>query len=211
VAGNERSELADLVHKIAPVDAVEERHRLDVLAWIASGAELYRYEKPDVPAKHLVAYIVLVDLAARALLLVDHRNARRWLPTGGHVEPDEDPATTVRRELQEELGIQADLVRGLSSNPLLITETTTVGRDAGHVDVSLWYVLTGAQTTPLDEDHNEFARVRWWSFAEIDTAPAGQLDPHLSRFLAKLRGDLARPINMDGTNSLPRIRQEECP
>jgi 8-oxo-dGTP pyrophosphatase MutT (NUDIX family) len=195
VPGDARSHLAGIVREIVPLDDVEQCHRLDALAWIASEVELYRYKKPDLPPKHLVAYIALVDLDARALLLVDHRNARRWLPTGGHVEPNEDPASTAQRELREELGIEAALVPGLSSNPLLITQTTTAGRDAGHVDVSLWYVLTAAQTTPLDADQNEFASTRWWTFDEVDVAPIGQLDPHLPRFLAKLRRDLAQPTS----------------
>ncbi|MDP9332685.1 MAG: NUDIX domain-containing protein [Actinomycetota bacterium] len=195
MSGDQRSHLADIVREIAPVDDVEARHRLDTLAWIASGVDLYRFAKPDQPPKHLVAYVVLVDLDARSLLLVDHRSAQRWLPTGGHVEPDEDPAATALRELREELGIAAALVSGLSSNPLLITQTTTVGRDAGHADVSLWYVLTAPRTTPLQADQEEFASVRWWSFDEVDLAPTDQLDPHLPRFLAKLRRDLAIPTN----------------
>jgi 8-oxo-dGTP pyrophosphatase MutT (NUDIX family) len=39
------------------------------------------------------------------VLLVDHKNARLWLPTGGHVEEGEDPRATVVRELKEELGL----------------------------------------------------------------------------------------------------------
>ena len=69
-----------------------------------------------------------------------------------------------------------------------------MGRDAGHVDVSLWYVFMAAQTTQLHADENEFASCRWWSFDEVDAAPTGQLDPHLPRFLAKLRSDLGTPI-----------------
>jgi 8-oxo-dGTP pyrophosphatase MutT (NUDIX family) len=184
--------LVAIIDAITPFDDLEVRHRLDTLGWIASGAEIYRHTKPDGPPKHLVSYVVLVDLAAGMLLLVDHRNARRWLPTGGHVEAGEDPGTAARRELQEELGIAAPLVEGLSSNPLLITQTTTEGRDAGHVDVSLWYVFAVAQTTALRADEHEFAGVRWWTFAEIDAAPYGRIDPFLPRFLAKLRRDLAR-------------------
>ena len=90
------------------------------------------------------------------MLLVDHRTAGLWLPTGGHVEPDEDPATTVTREAREELGIDAVLARGLTSNPLFVTQTTTVGVGPGHIDVSLWYVLDGQVAQPLQPDSGEF-------------------------------------------------------
>jgi hypothetical protein len=66
--------------------------------------------------------------------------------------------------------------------------------------VSLWYVLTAAQTTPLDADQNEFASLRWWTLDEVDSAPNGQLDPHLPRFIAKLRRDLAKPTSV-GTDT----------
>ena len=113
VSGDQRSHLAEVVREIAPVDNLEARHRLDTLAWYATQSTSTASPKPDQPAKHLVAYVVLVDLDARSLLLVDHRNAQRWLPTGGHVEPDEDPEASARRELREELGIEAALVPGL--------------------------------------------------------------------------------------------------
>ncbi|HET6833936.1 MAG TPA: hypothetical protein VFH30_08700 [Acidimicrobiales bacterium] len=60
-----------------------------------SGAPIWRTAKPATPPKHLVAYFVLVDSAAHSCLLVDHRLADLWLPTGGHVEPGEDLASTV--------------------------------------------------------------------------------------------------------------------
>ena len=80
---------------------------------------------------------------------------------------------------------------GLFSNPLFATQTTTVGVDAGHIDVSLWYVLRGAMSAPLVSDTSEFAHIRWWTFDEVAAAPQATLDPYLPRFVAKLRGDLA--------------------
>jgi 8-oxo-dGTP diphosphatase len=44
--------------------------------------------------------VVLRDQYGR-ILLVDHVNAGLWLPPGGHVEPDEDPEVTARREARE--------------------------------------------------------------------------------------------------------------
>jgi 8-oxo-dGTP pyrophosphatase MutT (NUDIX family) len=187
----DRSRLAAIVSNITPVDVIEADHQSDTLGWIASDAVLYRYRRPAEPPKHLVAYFVLVDLDGGAVLLVDHRKARRWLPTGGHVEPGEDPLATVYRELLEELGIATGLIEGVSSNPLLVTQTKTVGQDAGHVDVSLWYVLRGSTTMEFSPDLAEFVAVRWWTFDEIAAASAEMFDPHLPRFVDKLRRDLA--------------------
>lgn len=75
-------------------------------------------------------------------LLVDHINAGLWLPPGGHVEPDEHPADTARRETREELGIDPVFAEE-PAQPSFITVTRTVGRDHRHVDVSLWFLLIG--------------------------------------------------------------------
>lgn len=162
-----------------PFDAVERAHREETLAWIDSGAQLCRIHKPATPPKHLVSYFVLVD--QDHVLLVDHKNAQLWLPTGGHVEPGEHPRDTVRRELTEELGLE--LTEGPDA-PLMLTVSETVGITAGHTDVCLWYVLKGDRHASLNFDIDEFHSVQWFRF---DEAPVSRSDPHLSRFLRKLR------------------------
>jgi 8-oxo-dGTP diphosphatase len=184
--------LERLISAISPLDELEATHRADALEWMRSGAEIYRRQKPDVPPKHLVAYFALVDVDAESVLLVDHINANLWLPAGGHVEPDEDPRVTVTRELAEELGVTADLVTGLASNPLFVTETTTVGADSGHVDVSLWYVVAASVRDTFEPDVREFRAIRWWTFEQLLAARPETLDPQLPRFVTKLRRDLAR-------------------
>lgn len=174
------------IEAIEPWDDIEADHRSAALAWVRSGVGIWRVRKPATPPEHLVSYFVLVDPGAGRCLLVHHRNAGRWLPTGGHVEPGEDPATTVARECREEVGLDVPLMAGLSTNPLFVTRTTTQGVDAGHVDVSLWYVCHADATVPLTPDPGEFHAARWWAFDEVVAAPAGTVDPHLPRFVAKL-------------------------
>ena len=118
-------------------------------------------------------------------MLVDHKLANLWLPSGGHVEPDEDPKATVVRELAEELNLTAEFV---SDGPLFITVTRTVGADGGHTDVSLWYLLRGDSSRAIEFDRGEFHGVRWFDFDEI---PYERSDPHLRRFVAKMRPSLA--------------------
>ncbi|GAA2541193.1 NUDIX hydrolase [Winogradskya consettensis] len=165
---------------LQPFDDLEAEHRADTLFWLSSTDDVYRRVKPAVPARHLVSYVVPVDPRTGDLLLVDHRNAKLWLPPGGHVEPGEDPAVTAARELAEELG-----VTGAASAPIFLTVTRTVGIDAGHTDVSLWYPATVHRETPMTVDRGEFADVRWWSRAELAAADPARFDPHLGRYLAK--------------------------
>lgn len=177
----QRARLRAELQAIRPWDEMERLQLAQTLAWVASGAPLCRTAKPATPPKHLVAYFVLVD--AGHVLLVDHRNARLWLPSGGHVEPFEHPRQTVVRELEEELGLAIDEAE--VGPPRFLTCTTTVGLTAGHEDVSLWYVLRGDRRAPLPAfDAGEFEAVRWFGFDEL---PLGRSDPHMGRFLAKLQ------------------------
>jgi len=192
-----------MVSQLQPVDEVEEAHRQHVLRWLSGTDDVFRRVKPAVPAQHLVSYVVPVDRTDGSVLLVDHINAGLWLPPGGHVEVDEHPALTARREVHEELGLVAG-AQALDERPMFLTVTRTVGLDAGHTDVSLWFVLDCGRDQALRPDHGEFHRVRWWSPADVRAADPARFDPHFLRFLGKLGrrgaifGDGAKGSRVDG-------------
>ncbi len=58
--------------------------------------------------RHFVATVYVVHDGATALH--EHDTLGMWLPPGGHVERDELPHVTARREVGEELGLDVDLV-----------------------------------------------------------------------------------------------------
>ncbi len=190
-----RPQIHSEIDSIVPLDATEAAHRADALAWIASGAELCRLAKPAHPPKHLVSYFAVVD--GESILLVDHKNAQLWLPSGGHVEPGEHPRATVARELFEELGFHASHEIG---PPLMITASETVGLTAGHMDVSLWYVVRAERGQAIRYDEEEFNGVRWFDFPEI---PYERSDPNLRRFVQKLR---ANPSQCAGPSAAAQAR-----
>jgi 8-oxo-dGTP pyrophosphatase MutT (NUDIX family) len=51
-----------------------------------------------------------------ATLLHWHRRLGQWMPPGGHIEPDEDPATAALREVLEETGLVCEIA---STSPKL--------------------------------------------------------------------------------------------
>ena len=84
--------IEDIISLIDPLDELEQQHIHETILWIRRGVPLFRLEKPATPPKHLVSYFVLIDERAQKILLVNHKKAQLWLPTGGHVEPGEHPA-----------------------------------------------------------------------------------------------------------------------
>ncbi|MCE5295342.1 MAG: NUDIX hydrolase [Chlamydiales bacterium] len=122
----------------------------------------------------------MIDSSTNQILLVDHKKAGLWLPAGGHVEPNEHPRETVKREILEELGIEADFIM---TDPLFLTVTKTVGQTSGHTDISLWYILKGCASDSYTFDVEEFAQICWFNPGQI---PYNQADPHMKRCIAKL-------------------------
>jgi ADP-ribose pyrophosphatase YjhB (NUDIX family) len=185
-----KEEINKLIQSVVPLDEIERNHQQDILDWIASGAEIFRIEKPATPLKHLVCYSVLVDSKERKILLLDHLKALKKLPGGGHVNKDELPLEAAKRELVEELEIDPKPIFN-SESPLFVTVTETVGITAGHIDVDLWYVFEGDSSAPIksetDEFKREFGGYRWLSFDEILSTPIEEFDPNMYRFVEKLR------------------------
>ncbi|WP_068467561.1 NUDIX hydrolase [Candidatus Protochlamydia phocaeensis] len=175
-----RFEIQQLVSALTPLDQVEKEHIDFVLRWIESGSELFRTQKPATPATHLVSYFVVVSPEREKILLVDHKKASLWLPPGGHVEPGEHPKETVRREVKEELGIEAEF---LFDAPILLTVNQTFGNVAQHTDVSLWYVIQADPDHRFNYDQEEFHQIRWFDLSAI---PLSRTDPHLPRFIQKM-------------------------
>lgn len=182
-----RDALIEVVSSIAPLDEQEALDLQKTIAWLKSDAPIYRIQKPDVPPMHLVSYFAVIDPEAKKMLLQDHLLAKLWLPPGGHVEPNEDPADAALRECEEELGFRAAFLG--EPKPHFITVTTTNGQGE-HTDVSLWYTLKASQNTPLIIEAGKFNDVRWWDINDIENSPISMFDPEMHRFIAKIKATI---------------------
>lgn len=183
------SEVRTLIAQIKPSDDIEGEHIKEVLAWIDSGAELYRISKPDNPPKHLVSYFLLFDGRNQSVMLIDHVKAGLWLPSGGHVEPGEHPQMTVVREADEELRIAANFETPFGNKPFFVSVTRTIGHEQ-HTDVSLWYVIAGSRKTRLNYDAREMNSYKWLTLDEVLATDIRELDPCMHRFVRKMQKEL---------------------
>lgn len=175
-----RSEIANIVDEILPLDDVERSHQSFIKNWIASGAAIFRIQKPANPETHLVSYFVPFDEAERKICLIHHKKANLWIPPGGHVNVNEHPKDTVSREMQEELFQKASFYH---ESPLFLTVTQTVNDCSPHTDVSLWYVVRGNSKEKYAFDDQEFYDISWFKVGE----PSQNIvEPNLKRFIKKL-------------------------
>jgi 8-oxo-dGTP pyrophosphatase MutT (NUDIX family) len=136
--------------------------------------------------RHFTATAFIIDSRNRALLLW-HKRLQRWMPPGGHVDADEMPEETARRECKEETGLDveilgdadADLFAGnphegrMLKKPIaLLLENIPASADRNepaHQHMDFLYrarPLDATQGLTLCED--EAREMRWFTRAEIE-------------------------------------------
>jgi len=105
--------------------------------------------------------VLLDDAGERVLMIWRHRfipDRWTWELPGGYVDPDEDPAVTAAREVEEETGWRPRKMRSLIRfQPL-----------AGTADFeNLIFLGEGAEDTGKPADINEAARIEWITLKSV--------------------------------------------
>ena len=133
------------------------------------------------------------------VLLIFHKKLNRWLPPGGHIDPNEMPCEAAKREVLEETGVEIELIRHeeiLISNPhaksiarpyLCLLEDIPAYRDVPahqHIDfVFLGYPVGGTIQANLDETEG----LRWFTKEEVAALdPAHDILPDTQEVIAHL-------------------------
>ncbi|MDA1312316.1 MAG: NUDIX domain-containing protein [Acidobacteria bacterium] len=110
------------------------------------------------------------------VLLVDHKQLKKWLPVGGHIDPGEDPEHAAHREVEEESGLSIELVGERlpdgfeGTRPLVAPAYLDVHHIAGeHHHLGMIYfarAATGAIRLAPDE-HND---IRWFNAEDLESS-----------------------------------------
>lgn len=136
--------------------------------------------------RHFTATAFVIDSRKRALLLW-HKRLGRWMPPGGHVEPDETPEETARRECKEETNLDVEIAGQtvgdlFASNPqegrmlqkpiALLLENIPASPERGepaHQHMDFLYLarpLDESQVLTLAEE--EGRELRWFTRGDIE-------------------------------------------
>jgi double-stranded uracil-DNA glycosylase len=151
-----------------------------------------------LPLRDAVRAVVL-DPAGRVLLVHFRlRQAEFWSPPGGGVEPGEDDAVTIARELDEEAGISE-----FELGPIVWTREHWFnlprwsGQRERHYLVRVGRVDIRPGFTQAELRAEGVHGVRWWTLDEIEAANARFAPRRLPELLRELieRGPLAEPAD----------------
>ena len=135
--------------------------------------------------RHFTATAFLIDSQNRVLLLLPKR-LPRWIPSGAHVDPDEMPEETAKRECKEETGLDVEIIgeaqedlftqnrhegQMLKKPIALLLENIPESKERGepahqHMDF-LYLARPVDESQVLTLEKKEGAEVRWFSAEEI--------------------------------------------
>ena len=120
---------------------------------------------------------------------VTRRGESIWITPGGGLEPGESDEQAARRELWEEIGLQA-----FSLGPCVWVRENVFEWDGLHYRQRERYYLAEAEPFEVDmrnlpaDEHDIVQEHRWWSAAEIEAAAGVRFVPsrlaHWLRILA---------------------------
>jgi len=112
----------------------------------------------------------------RQVLLVDHKQLKKWLPVGGHIDPGEDPERAAHREVEEESGLSIELVGSRppagfeGTRPLVAPAYLDVHHISGehhHFGMIYFAHATTDAVTLAEKEHND---IRWFTAQDIKTS-----------------------------------------
>lgn len=128
--------------------------------------------------KQFTATVYILD--EDKVLLLKHPKLQKWLPPGGHLEPNEIPPECAIREAFEETGLHVELIKDehLWISPrwngesfprpwlCLLENIPTHGTEPAHQHIDLIYLgrKMGGATT---EEHRKQHDIRWFNLQEV--------------------------------------------
>lgn len=180
-----RAQLAAALREHDSADAEEAADVAAIVEWVEAHADALRR---SCLGGHVTGSAYVSHPDGSGLLLIYHRKLQRWLQPGGHMADDErSPAETALREAAEETGLPS--LRLVSESPLDVDAHTIPGRksEPEHTHFDVRYHLTTDEPDALAACEDETEGARWFTWAELAAAPAGQFDPAFLRAAGKVR------------------------
>lgn len=133
--------------------------------------------------RHFTATVYILD--GDRVLLIHHRKLQKWLPPGGHVDPNETPAEAARREAYEETGMQINFIKQENiwiNEPnaksferpymCMIEDIPPHGTTPAHQHIDFIYLAEAAEGV-VQMNHTETLGIRWFTMDEVDALQVG--------------------------------------
>ena len=108
------------------------------------------------------------------VLLIHHKKLNKWLPIGGHIELDEDPEQALFREIEEECGLEVEIVAEkpdikTEHRKFLLTPTYLdihpIDNIHKHIGMTYFGKAKSDAVKLAEKEHHE---IRWFTAQDVD-------------------------------------------
>lgn len=122
--------------------------------------------------RHFNVTTYVFDRNSKEFLMIKHKKLNKWLPTGGHIKPNEIPDEAAVREVKEETGLEVELYSER------FPETQGLARPYGiqiniiekglHEHLDLIYLAFVSKSEVLTLNIKETDGINWFSIEQIN-------------------------------------------
>ena len=119
----------------------------------------------------VAAYAVITDDAGRMLLPHWHQGPGGWTLPGGGIDPGEDPADGVIREIREETGYEAETIELLGIDNMVIPGDRRLAEDKRGIPMQALRIIYRARITGGEmtaEQDGSTDDVAWFTREQIE-------------------------------------------
>lgn len=122
--------------------------------------------------RHFCASVFIINPITKKILLVHHKKFNKWVQPGGHIESNETPEETAKREVYEETGLKIELLGERFPReedfirPLAIQCNRNLQGDM-HIDIT--YVAVPINNTNAVLNDKESTDIGWFTREELET------------------------------------------
>lgn len=113
--------------------------------------------------KHFCVTVYIIK--DNQVLLIDHKKLGKWLPAGGHIEPNESPEEAAIREVKEETNLSVDLIPMNSLSTAWGVQENFIKENHYHYDV---IYLAKPTTDDIKQNLDETNGIKWFDVNEIN-------------------------------------------
>lgn len=120
--------------------------------------------KKENVESHFCVFFLPIHVPTKSIYLVHHKKANLWIPPGGHIEPNELPEQTVKREFYEELSFNLtnEEINLFDISVTNVSDSKTICK----LHYDLWYVVYMKEKKDFIFSKKEFYNALWLSYQE---------------------------------------------